>query len=116
MEIMNIIRQKRIEQKLTQEDMGNKLGMAKETYRNIENGHIRLEVDDFVKICKILNLYPGAVLSPDDFGLPFTKEDIANLRKASETLNKIESFVGKPQTKTEEENFSRLRFSDSKKE
>jgi transcriptional regulator with XRE-family HTH domain len=116
MEIMKIIRQKRIQEKLTQEYMGEKLGMAKETYRNIENGHIRLKVDDFVEICKILHLSPAAVLSPDDLGLPFTKDDIESLKKAAEALNKIEKLRMVQYIKKEDnEEISRLRFSDSDK-
>lgn len=89
MDFLNIIRAKRVSMKLTQEYMGARLGVAKETYRNIENGHIRLKVDDFIRICNILHLSPSAVIAPDELNVSLSHEEIVDLRRALRVLERI---------------------------
>ena len=56
----------RIRRNITQKEMGLVLGVAKETYRNIESGIIRLKLDDYLKICQHLAVSPSYFFSSDE--------------------------------------------------
>ncbi|MGE4341675.1 MAG: helix-turn-helix domain-containing protein [Bacilli bacterium] len=66
MEIIKKIKYTRQKLKITQETMGLRLGVSRETYRNIENGRINLKLSDYLKICHILELSPSYFLSHHD--------------------------------------------------
>ena len=55
-EILNLIKAKRKELKLSQEEVAQKIFVAETTYRDIETGKIRLTLENFLKICNALNL------------------------------------------------------------
>ncbi|HKM02654.1 MAG TPA: helix-turn-helix transcriptional regulator [Bacilli bacterium] len=63
---MDKIKRLREARGITQKEMGSLLGIAKETYRNIENGLIRLKLDDYLEICTFLNVAPSYFLSEYD--------------------------------------------------
>jgi transcriptional regulator with XRE-family HTH domain len=56
----------RIRRNITQKEMGLVLGVAKETYRNIESGIIRLKLDDYLKICQHLEVSPSYFFASDE--------------------------------------------------
>ena len=56
----------RIRRNITQKEMGLVLGVAKETYRNIESGIIRLKLDDYLKICQHLAVSPSYFFASDE--------------------------------------------------
>lgn len=44
--------------KITQDSIASYLGMKKETWRDIENGKSRIRLEDFLLVCKYLNVDP----------------------------------------------------------
>lgn len=56
MEAIDIVRKIRIEKKHTQADIAGVLGIKQSTYSDIENKRIQLKADDFLKICRFLNI------------------------------------------------------------
>lgn len=61
-EILNLIKAKRKELKLSQEELAQKIFVAETTYRDIETGKIRLTLENFLKICNALNLNHNQIL------------------------------------------------------
>jgi len=88
MEYLLKIKQKRKELKLTQQTMGKYLGMAKETYRDIENGKILLSLDNYLRIIKILDI-SSSFLFPDKKVILLSDDEKKILRETSKILNKI---------------------------
>lgn len=90
MEILEIIKKARRDKHINQEKIAKTIGIATETYRDIENGKIRLKVDDYLKICEILELSPAIIASDDDsINLKLTKEDYLTIKSAIDVLNKL---------------------------
>lgn len=115
MDILGKIRKLRIRKKITQKDMGSFLSVSKETYRNIENGKIRLKFDDYLKICECLGVPPSFFLTSLDDNLHLvTDEEMKNIKQIislAESLNFGPSFELLPKNK---DDYS-LRLSDSSK-
>lgn len=95
MDVSEIIKQKRKEANITQDQMAKLLNMPRTTYQNIENNLVAMKIYDFFKIVKILNIplemfqeEKYIVISQDDFNL--LKESTSNLKTLAD---KIESNV-----------------------
>lgn len=55
-EILEHIKRKRKELKITQEDIAGQLGMSKANYSNIESGTTRMYADTMIQIYQILKI------------------------------------------------------------
>lgn len=55
-ELANYIRDKRIDKRLTQEELATKLNVNRSTYANWEQGLRKIDVDTVMKICQILDI------------------------------------------------------------
>lgn len=95
MDVSEIIKQKRKEANITQDQMAKLLNMPRTTYQNIENNLVAMKIYDFFKIVKILNIplemfqeEKYIVISQDDFNV--LKESTNNLKTLAD---KIESNV-----------------------
>lgn len=56
--ILDYLRDKRKEKNITQQEMGEYLGIKTSSYGDIENGVTRIKLDDFLLICKKLEIDP----------------------------------------------------------
>ena len=56
MDVSEIIKQKRKEANITQDQMAKLLNMPRTTYQNIENNLVAMKIYDFFIILKILNI------------------------------------------------------------
>lgn len=55
-ELGNILRDKRIEKRLTQEELATKLKTTRTAYANWEQGIRKIDVDTVIKLCDILDI------------------------------------------------------------
>jgi transcriptional regulator with XRE-family HTH domain len=55
-EILNSIREKRKEMKISQGEMCVLLGVSQSQYSSLENGNSEMTLDKLIKICEILNI------------------------------------------------------------
>ena len=114
MHVLEVIKKKRLSRNLTQEEMGHNLGMAKETYRNIENGKIRLKADDLVRICEILDISPSTIFPGLENRINLNEEEIKKLKEALPIIEKIINISNiKKEEPSKEVNLS---FADSSKD
>lgn len=116
MNVIDKIRLLREKRNLSQKEMGLFLGVSRETYRNLENGKIQLRLDDYLKICKILNVAPSYFLSDYDEGYQLISNEKMNQIKEIQRLFQIfdcESITYKP-SRTFEDDFI-LKMADSTK-
>ena len=95
MDVSEIIKQKRKEANITQDQMAKLLNMPRTTYQNIENNLVAMKIYDFFKIVKILNIplemfqeEKYIVISQNDFNI--LKEATSNLKNLAD---KIESNI-----------------------
>ncbi|WP_237585192.1 MULTISPECIES: helix-turn-helix domain-containing protein [unclassified Proteus (in: enterobacteria)] len=56
------IKQKRKQLKLTGIEMGRRLGISQQHYSRLENGHIKITVDQLITISYILGISPQSLL------------------------------------------------------
>ena len=73
---------------LTTGYMAERLNMSQTNYSRIENGNVRLTIDVFLDICKILNVNPKSFF--DDFDentISLTDEEIDVINKANKVIN-----------------------------
>lgn len=61
-EILTLIKNRRKEKGLNQEEIAKKIFIAETTYRDIESGKIRLTLENFLKICNALELNHNQIL------------------------------------------------------
>jgi len=61
-DILLEIKRKRKLLKIKQSEIAEKLCIAKETYNHIENGKIRLTLENYLNICKILKIDPCSLI------------------------------------------------------
>lgn len=72
------LREERIAQNLTQEDMAKKLGITRQAYGNYETGKRDVDSQTLVNLVKILNISSDYLLNIDDL-----KESNKNNKKSS---------------------------------
>lgn len=87
MDILDIIKTKRKELNMTQEQMAKLLNMPRTTYYNIEANAVTLKIYDFLKIIKILDIPLGYFTDEDYVIIP--KKDFEELKKATNTISSI---------------------------
>ena len=93
MKALEIIKIKRKEKDISQDEMADKLQMARSTYQAIESGKNKMNIKDFFEIVKILEI-PLTTFSEKEI-LIIEKEDLNNLiyhtREIEKTVNKIKN-------------------------
>lgn len=87
MDVLEIIKAKRKEANLTQEQMATLLKMPRTTYQNIENNFVTLKIYDFFRIIRILNI-PLEIFQDNKY-IVLSEEDFDSLKKASNTISHI---------------------------
>ena len=100
MKINEIIRIEREKQKISRKKIAEKLFISDGTYRDIETGKIRLSLDNFITICKELNISPMELLKEnnDEHYILINEKDINELNKI---INKINNQIIKINNKNE---------------
>jgi transcriptional regulator with XRE-family HTH domain len=56
--IAGFLKNRRIELKLSQQDLADRVGMARETINRMEAGRFWLGMKQYLQICEALNLFP----------------------------------------------------------
>ena len=56
--IAGFLKTRRVELKLSQQDLADKVGMARETINRMEAGRFWLGMKQYLQICEALNLFP----------------------------------------------------------
>ncbi|MFB0773503.1 helix-turn-helix domain-containing protein [Proteus cibi] len=64
------IKQKRKQLKLTGIEMGRRLGISQQHYSRLENGHIKITVDQLITISLILGVSPQSLLLTSEIMSP----------------------------------------------
>lgn len=88
---MNIIKRKRKEKGMTQQELGKKLGVSKATVQKYESGEIiNLKSDTLKKLYEILNIDPNLIIFQryDECG------DIERLKNEIRLIEAIEKYYG----------------------
>ena len=67
------IKQKRKQLKITGVEMGRRLGMSQQHYSRLENGHIKITVDQLITIALILGVSPQSLLLHSEIMSPMIK-------------------------------------------
>ena len=71
----NVLRRERLKQRLTQKDIGGKIGKSKQWVSEFERGNIRLNIDVAVELARVLGLTA-------DIFLPRKSKNIASTSDA----------------------------------
>ena len=83
--IVERIKYVRKKQKKTQQDVADAISLARVTYSDIESGRIRLSLENFLLICKYLEIDPiSLVKNSDELIISVTPDEA----KALKTLNR----------------------------
>jgi transcriptional regulator with XRE-family HTH domain len=90
MDILKVFKQKRSEKQLSTRDMGKLLNMSYGTYRDIENGKIRLSLENFLAICQKLGIDPVSLIEDDNNEhFILSNQDFQTLTASNEVIKKI---------------------------
>lgn len=89
MEILEKIRQIREQKKISRKEMGEFLSITGDTYRDIEIGRIRLNLENFILICEKLDTNPIELLnqSKDEHFILLNNRDINDLNRIINKIN-----------------------------
>lgn len=87
MKAVEIIKQKRIQLKISQRELSEKLKLPINGWQKIENGQQNLKLEEFLYVIKLLNI-PITTFSESEL-LVISKEDYNKIKKATELLNSV---------------------------
>ncbi len=87
MDILEIIKKRRIELNMTQREISSLLGMSINTWQKIESKTQDLKLDVFLKVISILNI-PITMFSNKDL-IVISKEDLNKIKDATELLTEV---------------------------
>lgn len=91
--IIETIKKIRKELGYTQSQIANYLNIAQTTYADIENNKIQLKVEDFIKICKFLQVDPIMLLKDtNSIIISITNEEAKILNQLNEKVQQNFSF------------------------
>ena len=94
MDYIDILIAIRKEKKLTQQDMANELNIARSTYSDIEHRKMKLNTEDFIKICNFFNISPSFVNNDTDkINITVTKEEANQLKNIKKIIDKINNQI-----------------------
>ena len=91
MDYLTIIRQKRKEAGLTQDEMAKLLNIPRSTYQSIEGNIVGLKVHDFLRIIKILDI-PLEIFQEKDY-IVISQEDFVKLKESSDAIKTISDKI-----------------------
>lgn len=94
MDYIDILIAIRKEKKLTQQDMANELNIARSTYNDIEHRKMKLNTEDFIKICNFFNISPSFVNNDSEkINITITKEEANQLKNVKRIIDKINDQI-----------------------
>lgn len=87
--IIEKIRNIRETKKISRQEIADFLCIARDTYRDIEYGKIRLTLENFLMICQYLKLSPMELLneSNDEHFILLNNKDISDINRIVEKIN-----------------------------
>lgn len=90
MEIIKKIQKIREQKKITRKKMAEQLFISEGTYKDIEYERIRLSLENFLSICKILEISPMELLNTNqnEHFILISDDDLKHLNKIINKLNK----------------------------
>ena len=95
MDIGQRLKQLRVEKKMTQEDVGNMIGVTKATVNRYETGEIDIKRTVAVKLSKVFNVSPAFIMGWESYEIDFEKYGLKPVEKKKfPMLGKI--ACGKP--------------------
>ncbi|GLX63617.1 hypothetical protein KMU_16580 [Proteus vulgaris] len=80
------IKQKRKQLKITGIEMGRRLGISQQHYSRLENGHIKITVDQLITISFILGVSPQSLLLISDIITPMVNAWTETVLSSSEVV------------------------------
>ena len=87
MNAIEIIKQKRKELGITQDELSKKIGLSETAINKTEMGTRQLKLEDFLKIIKELNI-PITKFSEEEL-IVISKSDLDKLKKATQLINQV---------------------------
>lgn len=83
MEVIRRIREIRENKKISRQQIADYIGIARDTYRDIEYGRIRLSLENYLMICEFLQLSPMEFLkeSEDEHFVLLNDKDISDMNR-----------------------------------
>ncbi len=91
--ILNCLKQERKKQKISQKEMAEYLGVAEETYRDIENGKIAFRVEILLKSCKKLKIDPITfVKNTEDIVVVLSPEQVDAIKDLNNQIQNAVNF------------------------
>ncbi len=96
MNILEKIKNRRIDKDISKTQMGLFLNMTYQNYTKIEDGINNLRLDTFLQICKILDINPMTLINDTNTNyILLTEEDLNKLDQAEEVIEKIKKQSSK---------------------
>ena len=89
MDIIEKIWKIRESKNISRKEMGEYLNISKDTYKDIEYKKIRLKLEDFLIICKVLNISPIELLNENknEHFILLDDNDIEDLNRILDKIN-----------------------------
>ena len=89
MQIIEKLEQIRKSKKLSRNYIAQRLFISKDTYRDIEYGKIRLSLENYLRICQILEINPMTLLndSEDESFVLLSRKDVDDLNRIINKIN-----------------------------
>ena len=91
-QILSMIKNIRENKNISQRKMGELLNMSYGTYRDIEKGKIRLSLENYLLICKVLDINPLNLLTNENY-IILSNKDINEIDNMINTLQKIKKQI-----------------------
>ena len=91
-QILSMIKTIRENKNISQRKMGELLNMSYGTYRDIEKGKIRLSLENYLLICKVLDINPLNLLTKENY-IILSNKDIKEIDNMIDTLQKIKKQI-----------------------
>ena len=89
MTLLKKIQEIRESKKITREEIGKLLYMTGENYKKIEYGSVRLTLETYLEICKILELSPMELLkeNEEEHFVLLNNKDLSDLNRIIQKIN-----------------------------
>lgn len=94
MDYIDIIIAIRKEKKIKQREVADKLNIARSTYSDIENRKMKLNTEDFFKICNFFEISPNFVANTNgQINITLTNEEANQLKNIKKIIDKINDQI-----------------------
>ncbi len=91
-QILETIKKIRKSKKISLRKMGELINVSYSTYNDIETGKIRLSLENFLLICKVLEINPLSLLTNENY-IILSNKDIKEIDNMIYTLQKIKKQI-----------------------